>query len=148
CYHAHKDREGAFLNKKPMQVSQRKTLEESLIATGFPSSGFEHLDVFLEIFRELMQKTHGMRRLGSAAMDLAYVAAGRCDGFYEFGLNPWDVAAGIYLVEKAGGTVTGFSEKEDPLFGKEILATNSLIHNEFIKIIQHKQTKTTLNENR
>ncbi len=83
-----------------------------------------------------MEKTHGVRRLGSAAIDLAYVACGRFDGFYEYGLNPWDVAAGALIIEQAGGKVSDFSGKNDYLFGKEIIGSNPYIFDEFLKIVR------------
>ena len=86
---------------------------------------------YLDIFRHMMQHSRGIRRLGSAAADLAYVAAGRYDGFYEYGLSAWDVAAGLLLVKNAGGRISDFSGGENYIFGKEIIASNTLIHNEF-----------------
>jgi len=89
------------------------------------------MEDYIDIFRYLMQHSRGIRRLGSAAADLAYVAAGRYDGFYEYGLSPWDVTAGLLLVKNAGGRVSDFAGGENYIFGKEIIASNTLIHNEF-----------------
>ncbi len=127
---------GAFLNGKPIRVSGEKKLEKSLIATGFPFKNYDKLREYMQSFEYLMFHTSGIRRLGSAATDLVYVACGRLDGFYEYGLSPWDVAAGAFIVEKAGGKISDFSAKADWLYGGEILATNGLIHNEFIMILK------------
>jgi myo-inositol-1(or 4)-monophosphatase len=126
----------AQLNGKTIQVSKRKLLNQSLIATGFPYTDFSLVDAYMASFRELMGCTHGIRRLGSAAMDLAYVACGRYDAFWEYHLKPWDVAAGTVIIRQAGGQVCDFNGGDDYLFGQTYLATNSLIHNEFIEIIQ------------
>jgi myo-inositol-1(or 4)-monophosphatase len=128
----------AFLNGNRIQVSQTKLLDNSLIATGFPYFDYSLMKPYLELLSDLMQATRGVRRLGSAAVDLAYVACGRFDLFYEYSLNPWDVAAGILIVQRAGGTVTDFKGGNDFLFGKQIIASNKLIQNEFeIKMKHH-----------
>ncbi len=127
----------AYLNHRPIQVSSAEKLEESLIATGFPYNTFERLPEYLESLNYFMHNTHGIRRLGSAATDLAYVACGRFEGFYEYNLSPWDVAAGAYIVQKAGGMVNDFSNQNNYIFGKEIIASNSNIHKEFLKNIQN-----------
>lgn len=121
---------GAFCNDQPIRVTDVAELNSSLIATGFPYHDFGRLDDFLKILGAFFQRSHGVRRLGSAAADLAYVAAGRCEGFLEFNLNSYDVAAGILLVREAGGHVTQFLVDGDPLFGREIVASNRLIHAE------------------
>lgn len=126
----------SFLNGKPIAVSRGTSVKESLFATGFPYYDYKHLDGYIDFFRYLMQNSHGIRRLGSAAADLAYVACGRFEGFYEYGLSPWDVSAGILLVRNAGGTATDFKGGPDCIFGKEIVATNSLIHEEFMKVFR------------
>lgn len=123
----------ARLNGAVIRVSQTTSLNASLFATGFPYYDYSRLDEYIGFFRFLMQHTRGIRRLGSAAADLAYVACGRLDGFYEYGLSPWDVAAGSLLVTNAGGKVCDFSNREDFLFGKEIIATNGLVHQSFLK---------------
>ncbi|MBH8570291.1 inositol monophosphatase [Microvirga sp. STS02] len=121
---------GAFCNDQPIRVTDVAELNSSLIATGFPYKDFGKMDAFLQILGAFFTRSHGVRRLGSAAADLAYVAAGRCEGFFEFNLNSYDVAAGILLVREAGGHVTQFLVDGDPLFGREIVASNGLIHRE------------------
>jgi myo-inositol-1(or 4)-monophosphatase len=132
CFWTHADTGVAYLNQSPIRVSAAKTLSESVLATGFPANSFEQIDEYFAHFKNFMTITHGIRRLGSAAMDLAYIAAGRCDGFFEYNLKPWDVAAGAYIVQKAGGKVTDFSGKDNFIFGGEILASNTWIHREFL----------------
>ncbi|MDP4267118.1 MAG: inositol monophosphatase family protein, partial [Bacteroidota bacterium] len=126
----------AYLNKSLIKVSANKTLKDSLLGTGFPYYDYSRLDKYLELFKYFMKNTHGVRRPGSAAVDLAYVASGRYDGFYEYGLNPWDVAAGAFLVEQAGGIVSDFKGKSDYLFGKEIIASNNNIFGELQSVIK------------
>ncbi len=123
---------GASLNGKPIRVSTRTALIESLLATGFPYDDFGREAQYMDLLRSLMRNSRGIRRLGSAAADLAYVACGRFEAFYEYGLNPWDVAAGALLVEEAGGRVTDFRGSGEWLFGEEIVASNGAIHNELI----------------
>ena len=115
---------GAFLNEKRIRVSKRTRLEESLIGTGFPYRSFEHIDAYLAIFRELAQKTAGMRRPGAASLDLAYVATGRLDGFWEFGLSPWDMAAGALLITEAGGLVGDATGEQGYLASGNLVAGN------------------------
>jgi myo-inositol-1(or 4)-monophosphatase len=122
---------GALLNGKPMRVSRTTELAEALTATGFPSRK-RHQNPNIHFYQEFTLRSHGVRRAGSAALDLAYVAAGRLDGFWEFNLNPWDTAAGILLVEEAGGQVTDFSGRHFRLDSREILASNRLIHSELL----------------
>jgi myo-inositol-1(or 4)-monophosphatase len=119
---------GAFCNDKPIHVSDVSDLHDSLIATGFPYKDFGKMPTYLQLLGAFMSRSHGVRRLGSAAVDLAYVAAGRCESFFEFNLNSYDVAAGILLVREAGGRVTQFLEDGDPLFGREVVATNGHLH--------------------
>ena len=135
CFYAMKGH-GAFCNDKPIKVSQIKNLNESLIATGFPYSAFAQVDAYLDALKEIMKKTHGVRRWGSAAVDLCYVASGRFEGFFEFDLKPYDVAAGALIVQEAGGMVTDFSQGNNFLFGKQILASNGYIHKEFDGLLQ------------
>jgi len=123
----------AYLNEKEIKVSIQGDLNNSLLATGFPYYDYSLLDPYLELFKDLMKTTRGIRRLGSAAVDLAYVAAGRFEVFYEYGLNPWDVAAGAFLVQQAGGKVTDFKGNNDYVFGKQIVSSNNLTHNDFLK---------------
>ncbi len=122
---------GAWLNGKQIHVSPIATLEESLVATGFPSRK-RHESPNVHFYHEFTLRSHGVRRLGSAALDLAYVAAGRYESFWEFNLNPWDTAAGILIVEEAGGKVTDFSGNPYRLESKEILASNRKIHAELV----------------
>lgn len=126
---------GAFLNGKPIKVTDVPDLAGSLIVTGFPYTDFGRLPDYLQLLGAFMNKSHGVRRLGSAAADLAYVAAGRFEGFFEYNLKPWDVAAGVILVQEAGGQVTNFRGGGDPVFGLEMLATNGLIHQESSALI-------------
>lgn len=126
---------GAFCNEKPIRVSAAADLHESLLATGFPYYKFDKLEAYLKIMGAFMQSTHGIRRVGSAALDLAYVAAGRFDGYFEFNINSYDVAAGILLVREAGGHVTQFLTSGDPIFGREVLATNGQIHRQMQQTI-------------
>lgn len=124
-----------YCNGNSIAVSDIKKVKESLIVTGFPYTDFGQMDEFLASLDYLFRNTHGMRRLGSAATDLAYVACGRFEAFYEYGLAPWDVAAGALLVKNAGGCVTDFNGKDNYIFGKQIIATNNIIHNEFEKVV-------------
>ncbi|SOD81861.1 inositol monophosphatase family protein [Spirosoma fluviale] len=126
---------GAFCNEKPIFVSPATQLGESLIATGFPYYTFDKMQPYLRILESLMQQTHGLRRMGSAAIDLAYVACGRFDAFYEYNLNSWDMAAGVLLVREAGGLVTDFEGGDAFLFRGDVIA-GSGVHPELIKVIQ------------
>jgi myo-inositol-1(or 4)-monophosphatase len=128
--------EGAYLNQKKIQVSKAETVADTLLATGFPYYDFTLQEAYLGVFKELMQKSHGLRRIGSAAVDLAYVAAGRFDGFFEYNLHSWDVAAGILLVQEAGGEVIDFTGGDKAIERRELLATNSKITSEILEIIQ------------
>ena len=127
---------GAFLNGKTIGVSRTVAVADGLFATGFPYADYSRMEPFLGIFRFLMENSHGLRRMGSAAVDLAYVACGRFEGFYEYNLNPWDVAAGAFIVERAGGKVSDFSAGKDFIFGKEIIAANGKIFSEFIALVK------------
>jgi myo-inositol-1(or 4)-monophosphatase len=121
--------EGAFLNGKPIKVSDTPQLEDSLLATGFPYYDFNRMDSFLALLKDLFENTRGLRRLGSAATDLAYVACGRFGGFFEYGLSPWDVAAGALIVEEAGGMVSDFKGvANNYLYSGEILASSKPIN--------------------
>lgn len=136
CFYAWKGG-GAFLNEKPIRVSEKENLADTLIATGFPYYNFDRMDEFIQILKSFIHKTRGVRRMGSAATDLAYVACGRFDAFFEYGLSPWDVAAGILLVKEAGGKVVDYSEGDNCLFGGEIAASSSNIYHEFMSIIKN-----------
>lgn len=134
CFYAMKGG-GAFCNDTKIQVSAAPDLSASLIATGFPYYNFELIDRYLNSMKSLMQKTHGLRRMGSAAVDLCYVASGRTEGFFEYNLNSYDVAAGALIVQEAGGTVTDFSGGADFVFGRKIVASNGNIHGEFLAVL-------------
>ncbi|MCK4749665.1 MAG: inositol monophosphatase [Bacteroidales bacterium] len=126
---------GAWLNGHPIHVSGVKQIENALIATGFPYTNFTYLEEFMESIEYFMKNSHGLRRLGSAATDIAYVACGRYDAFYEYGLSPWDIAAGLLLVKEAGGKVSNFKGREDPLFQEDVICSNSRCHSEFQETI-------------
>ncbi|HQQ93330.1 MAG TPA: inositol monophosphatase family protein [Bacteroidia bacterium] len=126
---------GAFLNARPIGVSARGKLSESLIATGFPIYNFDRLNAYLNTLQHLMRHTQGIRRIGSAATDLCYLACGRVDAFFEYNLNPWDVAAGACIVKEAGGLIEDFSAGQDWLYGKEICAGNPYLFSEFKSVI-------------
>jgi myo-inositol-1(or 4)-monophosphatase len=117
---------GAWLNGRQMKVSKIATLAESLTATGFPSQK-RHRSPNVHFYQQITLRSHGVRRAGSAGLDLAYVACGRLDGFWEFNLNPWDTSAGVLMVKEAGGTITHFDGSEFTLDSREVLATNGLI---------------------
>ena len=127
---------GAHCNGRPIRVSQRQTLSDCLIATGFPIQNFSREESYLGVMGELMRKTHGLRRIGSASVDLCYVACGRMDAYYEYNLNAWDIAAGALIVKEAGGTVCDFRGKNDWLFGRECVATNGCVQGEFMQVIE------------
>jgi len=135
-FHAEKDK-GAFCNEQRLSVSKKTSLSESFLATGFPFKAKQFLRDYLDCFELLFNHTIGMRRLGSAALDLAYVAAGRFDAYWELGLSPWDVAAGTVLVREAGGCITDFWNKPDFMNNSYILASNGKIHEELFKKINH-----------
>jgi myo-inositol-1(or 4)-monophosphatase len=126
----------AYLNGKEISVSANSTLASSLLATGFPYYDYQRMDEYMELFKYFMKNTRGLRRLGSAATDLAYVACGRFEGFYEYSLQPWDVAAGAFIVQQAGGKVTDFKGGDGYIFGKEIVAGNAASFEEFLGAVQ------------
>jgi myo-inositol-1(or 4)-monophosphatase len=126
---------GAYMNDKEIKVTPVKTIDESLFATGFPVHNFHKIDDYLAILNELMKNSHGLRRQGSAAVDLAYVACGRHEGYFEYNLNSWDVAAGILIVEEAGGVVTDFSGGNKALFGREIISAGP-VHSALLSVIK------------
>ncbi len=126
----------AMMNGNEITVSSIGSIKDALIATGFPYTDFERFGPFMDSLMYFMRNTHGVRRLGSAAIDLAYLACGRLDAFWEYSLNPWDVAAGALIIEQAGGRVADFSGGANYLFGKEIIATNALIYNEFLNVVK------------
>lgn len=123
---------GAFLNGQPIHVSSIQSLNESLLATGFPYYAFDKMPQYLEVLGYFMKHSQGMRRIGSAALDLAYVACGRFEGYFEYNLNSYDVAAGALLVQEAGGMVSDFQGGNNFVFGREILAANPKVHAEML----------------
>jgi myo-inositol-1(or 4)-monophosphatase len=136
CFHAIEGGK-AYCNDKVISISPIKTLQESLLATGFPYYHTEKKENYLEIIKIFLEQTHGIRRLGSAAIDLAYVACGRMEGFFEYNLKPWDVAGGAFILQQAGGKVTDFSGGDNYLFGGELCAAGG-VHAEMLKVIQDK----------
>ncbi|MBL7111444.1 MAG: inositol monophosphatase [Bacteroidales bacterium] len=125
----------AYLNGKEIHVSKADKVSNSLIATGFPYTNFEKMDQFMHSMRFFMKNSHGLRRLGSAATDMAYVACGRFEGFYEYGLNAWDVAAAALIVERAGGRNCDFLGGQNYIFGKDIICSNAAIFEELKDVI-------------
>ncbi|MCK9186219.1 inositol monophosphatase [Candidatus Gracilibacteria bacterium] len=132
-FYAAKDK-GAYLNGKRIRTSSTKTLEDSLIVTGFPVA---HKEVNVPYFTKMLPRCQALRRLGSAAIDLCYIACGRFDSYWEFRLKAWDIAAGSLIVKEAGGTVTDTNGKTLDLFGQDILATNGFLHKEVVKIFSN-----------
>ena len=128
--------EGAMLNDRRLRVSKRKGLEGALLGTGFPFKAQHHLDVYLQTFKALFPMTAGIRRPGSAALDLAFVAAGRLDGFWEIGLNDWDMAAGALLVTEAGGLVSDFSGGSDYLETGNVVCGTPRVFKEILQKIR------------
>ena len=124
---------GAHLNNRPIRVSKAAQLSDALVATGFPSRK-RHQNLNIHFYYQLAMLTHGVRRAGSAALDLAYVACGRLDAFWEFGLNPWDMAAGILLTEESGGRCSDMLGGTVNLRGPHVLADNAAIHNEIVAL--------------
>jgi myo-inositol-1(or 4)-monophosphatase len=135
CFYSYKNAL-AYLNGNPISVSQTSRVSDSLIATGFPYTSFERMAPFMKSLEYFFTQTHGVRRLGSAATDLAYVACGRYDAFYEYNLSAWDVAAGAFLVQQAGGKVGDFHGGKNYIFGKEIVASNGILFDEFQKKVE------------
>ena len=127
---------GAFLNDRRMRVSRRIKLIDTLIGTGFPFRMFEHMDAYVAMMKELMTKTAGIRRPGSAALDLAAVAAGRLDGFWEIGLAPWDMAAGVLMIQEAGGLVADLQGDDRFLERGHIVAGSPKIFTQLLQVIQ------------
>lgn len=126
----------AYLNGKEIRVTEARTLKNSLLVTGFPYIRDHILDEYMNLFKEYIRRSQDLRRLGSAATDLAYVAAGRFEGFYEISLNSWDVAAGSFLVEQAGGRVTDFQGGDDFIFGRSLIASNGFVHDEMLAVVR------------
>jgi myo-inositol-1(or 4)-monophosphatase len=134
CFRAVKG-EGATLNGARVQTSVVPELDKALLATGFPYDRRENADYYLSFFKAFLTRCQGIRRAGSAALDLCYVAAGRLDGFWELKLNPWDIAAGALIVTEAGGSISNFSGAGFSIHGKETLASNGIIHNEMVSVL-------------
>ncbi|MEE8481892.1 MAG: inositol monophosphatase family protein [Acidiferrobacterales bacterium] len=126
---------GAQINDRRIRVSSVKKMEDALLGTGFPYKEFDHLEAWIDGFREILPMTSGVRRAGSAALDLAHVACGRLDGFWEIGLNKWDIAAGCLLIEEAGGLISDFSDGQNFLDSGNIIAGNSKIHGQLLTVI-------------
>jgi myo-inositol-1(or 4)-monophosphatase len=133
---------GAFLNDRRIRVSSRAKLQESIIGTGFPFRDFAHLDTYVAMFKDMIKKTSGLRRPGSAALDLAYVAAGWYDGFWEIGLSKWDIAAGALLVSEAGGLVGDFEGNETWLETGNIVAANPKVFAQMLQTLKPHLTET------
>ena len=134
CFYAWKGG-GAFLNDQKIKVSQVSQIEESVVATGFPYSNLQ--EGLIDLLDQILQKARGVRRLGSAALDLAYTACGRFDSYYELRINAWDIAAGIILVQEAGGRVSDIHGNANPLYSANILSSNGITHDEFLKLIEN-----------
>ena len=133
-FYAWKD-SSAYLNGSEIRVSPNSKSENALIATGFPYYDFDRVDDYIAAMKHLMKHTRGLRRLGSAAVDLSYVAAGRFDAFYEHALHAWDIAAGAFIIQQAGGKITDFNGGENWLFGGEIIAASNNYFDEFYEVI-------------
>lgn len=131
---------GAYLNGRRMLVSKAPTLITSLLVTGFPYDIANNPDNAVAHFVNFLMRGQGIRRLGSAALDLSYVAAGRFDGFWEVNLNPWDMAAGMLFVQEAGGRITDFSGAPASIYNKQVLATNNIIHQAMLDVLQQPAT--------
>ena len=127
---------GAFLNDRRIRVAKRTKLQECLLGTGFPFKQMDNMDAYLAMFKELSGKTAGLRRPGAAALDLAYLACGRVDGFFEIGLQPWDMAAGVLLVTEAGGLASDFSGEGDYLKTGNLVAGSPKIFTQLLQVVQ------------
>jgi myo-inositol-1(or 4)-monophosphatase len=134
CFYAWKDSK-AYLNGKVISVSDNSDLSTSLVATGFPYYDFNRQDAYMNLFTEVMQKCHGLRRIGAASVDLAYTACGRFEAYFEYNLKPWDIAAGLMIVERAGGEYFDFEGGKNALGTCDIVATNGKISSELNQII-------------
>jgi myo-inositol-1(or 4)-monophosphatase len=135
CFYAIKDG-GAFMNGQPIKVSIINDLHNSMLATGFPYAKFEKMDNYLACMKLLLPKCRSIRRMGSAAVDLCYVACGRFEGFFEYGLNIWDIAAGVLILQEAGGIITDFKGNEHFVFEKELIASNKTIQADLLDTIK------------
>ena len=135
CFWAEKNSK-AYLNGDPIHITSTNTLSISLLVTGFPYSHDERWEKGFDLFKQVYGKTQGVRRLGAAALDFCFVAMGRFDGFWEFGLQPWDVCAGALILEEAGGKVSDWDNSPMPFSGDRVLATNGFIHEEMKEILE------------
>jgi myo-inositol-1(or 4)-monophosphatase len=133
-FYASKGR-GAYLNDKRLRVSKRTRMSDALISTGFPFRQGDNFKRYMKMFEEVMQNCAGLRRPGAAALDLCYVAAGRCDGFFETGLSPWDIAAGSLMVTEAGGLIGNFTGEADYMYQREVVAGNPRIYGQMVNIL-------------
>jgi myo-inositol-1(or 4)-monophosphatase len=136
---------GAYLNNERIFVSKKENLDECFLATGFPFKAHNYIDGYLNIFREMFLRSSGVRRAGSAVLDLCYTGCGRFDGFWEMKLSPWDVAAGSLLIKEAGGEVTDWNGGNDYIFGGTIVGSNGRIHKQMVSIIKEKFVTDELN---
>jgi len=127
---------GAYCNDKPIHVSQQKNVNNCLIATGFPFKSRHLLEQYWKVLSAIFMEVSGIRRTGSAALDLAYVASGRFDGFWELKLSPWDIAAGAVIIEEAGGKITDFEGKKNHIGSGDVIASNSIIHDFMMSKVQ------------
>lgn len=134
CFYAWKG-SSAFLNGKVIKVSENTELKNTLIATGFPYYDFNRQNAYISLFNDVMQKCHGLRRIGAASVDLVYTACGRFDAYFEYNLKPWDIAAGLFIVQQAGGEIFDFDGGKDALAKCDIVATNGKISKELNDII-------------
>ena len=134
CFWAEKN-SGAFLNDKPIYITSTNTLSNSLLVTGFPYIHDDRYEKCFDLFKELYGRTQGVRRLGAAALDFCFVAMGRFEGFWEFGLQPWDICAGALILKEAGGKVSDWDGSPMPFSGTRILATNCHIHGEMMDVL-------------
>ena len=134
CFYA-EHKKGAYLNKKVIKCTSSNTLSNSLLATGFPYLHDDRYDLSFEIFKEFYDRTRGVRRLGAASLDLCFVAMGRFDGYYEYELKAWDICAGSLIAIEAGAKVTDWDNSKLPIDGSRILATNGLIHDEMVNVL-------------
>lgn len=133
CFHSYEGG-GVYVNDLPIKISETDSLADAIVATGFPYDDLPDIERYMALLRVFVEHSHGVRRFGSAALDLAYVASGRFDAFYEAGLNPWDVAAGTFLVKQAGGEVSDFTGGTDYIFGKELIACNKALYPRFFDL--------------
>ena len=140
CFYAEENK-GAFLNGKAIKCTSSSTLSDSLLVSGFPYLHDSKYDLSFELFKEFYDKTRGLRRLGAASLDLCFIAMGRFDGYYEYSLKPWDICAGSLIANEAGAKITDWDNSKLPTDGSRILATNTLIHDEMIKILTQNKYK-------